>query len=166
MLQLAAVNYYYKALHLGCCSSPRSASVNKSEITHNFFSVAVFLLCFCCCCHCFCFWKFFFYLATFQSRGTIWKSFSVWDFRNYSKFSRLFIQVICWNLKGRENVIFTRFFLMIMLNSPLNIKTQYVLLDRIEQEYFSYCSDLVLNTCFVISHPQKYHIWFKKDRAV
>ena len=59
MLQLAAVNYYYKALHLGCCSSPRSASVNKSEITHNFFSVAVFLLCFCCCCQCFCFGSFF-----------------------------------------------------------------------------------------------------------
>ena len=24
---LPAVNYYHKALHLGCCSSPRSASV-------------------------------------------------------------------------------------------------------------------------------------------
>ena len=25
---LEAVNYYHKALHLGCCSSPRSASDN------------------------------------------------------------------------------------------------------------------------------------------
>ena len=30
-----AVNYYHKALHLGCCSSPRSTSalLGKSEIT-------------------------------------------------------------------------------------------------------------------------------------
>ena len=30
---LPAVNYYHKALHLGCCCSPRSASV------HEFFSL-------------------------------------------------------------------------------------------------------------------------------
>ena len=28
---LEAVNYYYKALHLGCCSSPRSASKSINE---------------------------------------------------------------------------------------------------------------------------------------
>ena len=27
---LPAVNYYHKAIHLGCCSSPRSASVDYS----------------------------------------------------------------------------------------------------------------------------------------
>ena len=27
-MQDEAVNYYHKALHLGCCSSPRSASAN------------------------------------------------------------------------------------------------------------------------------------------
>ena len=31
--QLPAVNYYYKALHLGCCSSPRSAA----ELTSQFY---------------------------------------------------------------------------------------------------------------------------------
>ena len=32
-----AVNYYHKALHLGCCSSPRSASVHliiRTYFTH------------------------------------------------------------------------------------------------------------------------------------
>ena len=28
-LGLQAINYYYKALHLGCCSSPRSASASS-----------------------------------------------------------------------------------------------------------------------------------------
>ena len=34
--KLPAVNYYYKALHLRCCSSPRSASANfgKGEIEY------------------------------------------------------------------------------------------------------------------------------------
>ena len=27
-----AVNYYHKPLHLGCCSSPRSASVNHKRL--------------------------------------------------------------------------------------------------------------------------------------
>ena len=32
------------------------------------------------------------------------------------------------------------------------------LLDRIEHEFLFYCSDLVANSCFLISNPQKYHI--------
>ena len=31
-LRLTAVNYYHKALHLGCCSSPRSASAYNSTV--------------------------------------------------------------------------------------------------------------------------------------
>ena len=27
--ELEAVNYYHKALHLGCCSSPRSTAVTE-----------------------------------------------------------------------------------------------------------------------------------------
>ena len=32
-----AVNYYHKALHLGCCSSPRSAFANVEELMHQTF---------------------------------------------------------------------------------------------------------------------------------
>ena len=31
MTAAAAVNYYHKELHLGCCSSPRSASDNSND---------------------------------------------------------------------------------------------------------------------------------------
>ena len=41
-----------------------------------------------------------------------------------------------------------------------------VLIDRIEQEYFLYCSNFVVNCCFWISNPHTYHIWFKRDHAV
>ena len=34
---LEAVNYYHKALHLGCCSSPRSASAFVNENTQRMF---------------------------------------------------------------------------------------------------------------------------------
>ena len=33
--KLPAVNYYHKVLHLGCCNSPRSASVSSSRISHS-----------------------------------------------------------------------------------------------------------------------------------
>ena len=33
-----------------------------------------------------------------------------------------------------------------------------VLFDRIEHEYLFYCSNLVVNSCFSISNPHKYHI--------
>ena len=32
---LPAVNYYHKALHLGCCSSPRSASAKSYSIKNG-----------------------------------------------------------------------------------------------------------------------------------
>ena len=35
--RLEAINYYHKALHLGCCSSPRSASDVPSQVLINFF---------------------------------------------------------------------------------------------------------------------------------
>ena len=34
--RLPAVNYYHKALHLGCCSSPRSATANSSDTVKSF----------------------------------------------------------------------------------------------------------------------------------
>ena len=49
-ISLEAVNYYHKALHLGCCSSPRSASGNDHPRTflekltlalHNHFLTAI-----------------------------------------------------------------------------------------------------------------------------
>ena len=38
---LEAVNYYHKALHLGCCSSPRSASESRyySTKTESYYRV-------------------------------------------------------------------------------------------------------------------------------
>ena len=36
--RLKAINYYHKALHLGCCSSPRSASGKKESLTTSKFS--------------------------------------------------------------------------------------------------------------------------------
>ena len=33
--RLSAVNYYHKALHLGCCSSPRSDAVIDKEILYE-----------------------------------------------------------------------------------------------------------------------------------
>ena len=41
-----------------------------------------------------------------------------------------------------------------------------VLIDRIEHEYLFYCSNLVTYGCFLIFNSHKYHIWFKRDRAV
>ena len=49
-----AVNYYHKALHLGCCSSPRSVSVHipyheqqKKQFIHSF--ILSFIHCFFMC---------------------------------------------------------------------------------------------------------------------
>ena len=42
--QLPAVNYYHKALHLGCCSSPRSASdytTSRSRLSQIFYLIDV-----------------------------------------------------------------------------------------------------------------------------
>ena len=46
LCQIGTVNYYRKALHLGCCSSPRSASLNHAKfldyvtlISWNFFEI-------------------------------------------------------------------------------------------------------------------------------
>ena len=48
---LDAVNYYHKALHLGCCSSPRSVSyfgkcllINQRKIVATFVDTALILL--------------------------------------------------------------------------------------------------------------------------
>ena len=49
---LPAVNYYHKALHLGCCSSPRSASVSFIKYI-NFLVVLSRFLQKCCCLHVF-----------------------------------------------------------------------------------------------------------------
>ena len=40
---LSAVNYYHKALRLGCCSSPRSASANRRK-TFRYFILSLTLL--------------------------------------------------------------------------------------------------------------------------
>ena len=52
--KLEAVNYYHKALHLGCCSSPRSASgfifINRTDqmrlylLTYLFIYLFIYLL--------------------------------------------------------------------------------------------------------------------------
>ena len=36
---LEAVNYYHKALHLGCCSSPRSASDSNEHKLPNYIGI-------------------------------------------------------------------------------------------------------------------------------
>ena len=44
---------------------------------------------------------------------------------------------------------------------PTITKTEYetkdVFLDRIEHKYLFYCSNLLVNGCFSISNPHKYH---------
>ena len=55
------------------------------------------------------------------------------------------------------------------MSTPWSLEVNHVmnvLIDRIEQEYFLYCSNFVVNRCFWISNPHTYHIWFKRDRAV
>ena len=37
-------------------------------------------------------------------------------------------------------------------------QTKNVLIDRIEHEYLFYCSNLVVNGCFLICNPHKYHL--------
>ena len=37
--QLEEVNYYHKALHLGCCNSPRSAPENIPPFVDDFFKL-------------------------------------------------------------------------------------------------------------------------------
>ena len=41
--------------------------------------------------------------------------------------------------------------------------TNDVLIDRIEHEYLFYCSNLVVNGCFLISNPNKYHKYDSKE---
>ena len=40
------------------------------------------------------------------------------------------------------------------------------LIDMIEHEYLFHCSNPVINSCFLIFNPRKYHIRFKRDRAI
>ena len=45
-------------------------------------------------------------------------------------------------------------------------ETKDVLLDRNEHIYLSYCSNLLVNGCFSICNPHKYHASLKRDHAV
>ena len=52
-LLVPAINYYHKALHLGCCSSPRSASGSESisdmlriNLIRNKFILRVYVICY------------------------------------------------------------------------------------------------------------------------
>ena len=53
ILMNPAINYYHKALHLGCCSSPRSASGSESisdmlriNLIRNKFILRVYVICY------------------------------------------------------------------------------------------------------------------------
>ena len=47
-----------------------------------------------------------------------------------------------------------------------NLRCIEVLFDSVEQEYLFYYSNLVVNGCFLIAKPHKYHILPKRNRAV
>ena len=112
-------------------------------------------------------------------------------FKSYFKFILMFARYINLNpgaintIKitcGMTSLFATLIFLLTELNINLRLAviTQIVLIsgnafihlnkdiliDRIEHAYLFYCSNLVVNSCFLIWNPQKYHIGFKRDRAV
>ena len=75
-----------------------------------------------------------------------------------SKFSRWKFQVKSPYDSGDNNKI---------QNKPFrNTSENNFLIDRIEHEYLFYCSNLVVNSYFLISNPRKYHLWFNRDHAI
>ena len=61
--------------------------------------------------------------------------------------------------------IWPNFLLILPKIKSMNLNKD-VLFDSVEQEYLFYYSNLVVNGCFLIAKPHKYHILPKRNRAV
>ena len=88
-----------------------------------------------------------------------------------NKFKDLVVSVL-ENKLALEKLKFSLLFTVLLYDLYLlevlwfRVDTKDVLLERTKQVYMFYCSNFVVNSCFLISNFHKYHIGFKRDRPV